>query len=432
MDENNLRNRIIGLGENSFKKSYYPELKNKVDELELFYEIFEKTNDIVIVIEQERKLIKYINNSVANHFWQKEDYVGLPVSNLLGTSFNQKLDNFINNECENKVIVNISHNNQNFALEANLNEIEIESKKQIIAIIRDITDHQLAQAKLEENNKKLQESNAIIKTINKELIIAKEKAEESDKLKSAFLANMSHEIRTPMNAIIGFSGLLANPNLTEDKKEHYIDIINSSGNQLLEIISDIVDISKIEAGQLKINYKEFNVNLVLEDLYTQFHHELEKNKPEVELILSKALPTSKSLIISDETRVKQLIINLLSNASKFTTTGTIEFGYYLKNYEKIVFFCKDTGIGIAPENHETVFERFRQTFNTKETQYGGTGLGLSISKGILNLMNGSIHLESDIGKGANFWFELPYHSNIKITFYGKAICPSDPEETAAE
>ena len=159
-----------------------------------------------------------------------------------------------------------------------------------------------------------------------------------------------------------------------------------------------------------------NINQVLKELYTQFDLELRKTKPDIKLKLSTAMEDSRSQIISDRTRIKQLLINLLSNAVKFTHSGFIEFGYHLKVDKKIVFFCRDTGIGISPENHHTIFERFRQSLDSEASNsYGGTGLGLSISKGILELMNGSIFVESEKGKGAHFWFELPYKINENLT-----------------
>jgi signal transduction histidine kinase len=416
MDSNELRNKIIGLGENSFKKSYYPELKIKIDELELFYQVFEKTNDVVVVFEPATRKIEYINDSVANHhFWNKNEYINLPVENLLGTSFLEKLKVFEINESENKIIVELQHESEKKALEAVLNTINVSGNNKIVAIIRDITDHLLAQKELEDKNRMLLESNSMIKSINKELIKAKEKAIESDKLKSAFLANMSHEIRTPMNAIIGFSNLLTKTGLPDKKKQNYLEIIQSSGCQLLNVINDIVDISKIEAGQLNINYKEFNVNKMLDVLFVQFDLELKKVKPEVTLKLSKDLTDIESNIISDEARLKQIFYNLLSNALKFTHNGSILFGYHVNIPNKIVFFCKDTGIGIASENLQIVFERFRQSHNFEQSNYGGTGLGLSICKGIIELMNGTIAAESEKGEGAHFWFELPHHSNNNPT-----------------
>jgi PAS domain S-box-containing protein len=418
-NSDDLRNKIIGLGANSFKKSYYPELENKVEELQLFHQIFEKTNDLVIVIEPEEKLIKYINNSVADHFWYNKEYINLPVERLLGANFNQQLELFEKEEKKNKFIFEIKQNTKHYALEAVLNTIEIAGEKKIVAIIRDITEHLLVQNELKEKNHKLNESNAIIKQINKELILAKEKAEQSDQLKSAFLANMSHEIRTPMNAIIGFSNLLAKPSITLEQKQGFIDIINSSGKQLLNIISDIVDISKIESGQLNVIHNEFNINNLINELFTQFSLELEKTKPKIKLNVVKSLQNEVAYIISDPHRIKQIFINLLSNAIKFTHEGSIKFGYKIENSKKITFFCKDTGIGIAQESHQHIFERFAQSFDARQNNYGGTGLGLSITKGIVELLGGNIYLESDTGKGAHFWFELPYISNNKVVFEKK-------------
>jgi PAS domain S-box-containing protein len=246
------------------------------------------------------------------------------------------------------------------------------------------------------------------KFYEKELIKAKEKAEESDRLKSAFLSNMSHEIRTPMNGILGFSKMLEE-SLMAEKRKQYINYINSSVNQLLTIINDIIDFSKIEASQLRLHINEFNLNKLIDDLYAQFESErLAQGKNNVSLSLSKGLDNTACFIQGDDIRIKQVLSNLLSNAIKFTHKGTIEFGYKLLENDTLNFYVKDTGIGISESKQNIVFEKFRQEDESFTRQYGGTGLGLAISKGLVDLMGGEIGVKSEKNKGSLFYFNIPY------------------------
>jgi PAS domain S-box-containing protein len=261
------------------------------------------------------------------------------------------------------------------------------------------------------NNDEVQYFLAMIEDITQrkkaeaELIAAKEKAEESDRLKTAFLHNVSHEIRTPMNAIIGFSALLSEPDTSEEEKHQFIDIIFQSGSQLLSIINDIVDIANVESGQVKLNKQEMNLNSHLRNLGEQFSY---KEKPDVISInLSLGLSDKKSLILTDSTKLIQILSNLINNATKFTSEGRIDFGYSL-NDGYLEFFVKDTGIGIPPEHHEKIFERFFQVDNLVSRKFGGTGLGLSICKAYVELMGGKIWVISNPGEGTDFHFTIPY------------------------
>ena len=238
-----------------------------------------------------------------------------------------------------------------------------------------------------------------------DLIAAKEKAEESDRLKTAFLHNVSHEIRTPMNAIIGFSALLNEPDNTEEERSQFIDIIFQSGGQLLSIINDIVDIANIESGQVKLNIKEINLNSSLRRLDEQFSY---KEEPGILSInLNTGLPDNDSIILTDSTKLIQILSNLINNATKFTTAGSIDFGYVLKD-GFLEFFVQDTGIGIPPEHHDKVFDRFYQVDNMVSKKITGTGLGLSICKAYVELLGGRIGVNSTPGEGTTFTFTLPY------------------------
>jgi PAS domain S-box-containing protein len=243
------------------------------------------------------------------------------------------------------------------------------------------------------------------KKVQTELIAAKEKAEESDRLKTAFLNNVSHEIRTPMNAIIGFSALLNEPDINELERQQYIDIIFQSGSQLLCIINDIVDVANIESGQVRINVKETNLNSSLRSLNEQFSYNEKQNH--VAINLKTVLSDEEAMVLTDRTKLIQILSNLINNATKFTNKGQIDFGYVLKD-NFLEFFVRDTGIGITPDHITKIFDRFYQVDRTVSRHYRGTGLGLSICKAYVELLGGSIRVESEPGKGTLFVFTIPY------------------------
>lgn len=239
------------------------------------------------------------------------------------------------------------------------------------------------------------------------LIQAKEEAEEADKLKSAFLANMSHDLRTPINGILGFAELLRDHSLAFSDREEYLSIIKSSGNQLLNLINDIIDISKIEANQLTLKEDILSVNTLLEEIQTLFRKEIEETEKDINLSLVKPLKNVESEIYTDPARLQQILINLLSNAVKFTVKGKIEFGYKIED-KKIIFYVSDTGRGIKPEKIDYIFERFAQAEEEEFDMHIGTGLGLAICKGLVSALEGNIWVESKVGIGSTFYFALPY------------------------
>jgi len=247
------------------------------------------------------------------------------------------------------------------------------------------------------------------KQFETDLIRAKEKAEESDRLKSAFLQNMSHEIRTPLNAIFGFAGILNKPDLSDEKRKSFVSIIQNSSHQLLDIINNIITLASLETKQERIHIDKVCINNIIVDLHAIFKHQsLNKN---ISIYSYYPLTDKESEIYTDKTKVTQILSNLIYNALKFTHEGFVEFGYNLRGKPEafeMEFFVKDTGIGINPEIHQTIFERFRQADETISRKYGGTGLGLAISKEFVEMLGGRIWVNSEIGKGSTFYFTLPY------------------------
>ena len=238
-----------------------------------------------------------------------------------------------------------------------------------------------------------------------ELIEAKEKAEESDRLKTAFLNNVSHEIRTPMNSIVGFSGFLNDPDLKPNKRQEFTDIIIKSSEHLLAIIDDIIRIASIESGQEKIQKNEININLICDLIKDQFSSKA--NEKNVTLSLIPGLTGDEADIITDATKLTQILTNLIGNALKFTHQGYINYGYKLKN-SQLEFYVEDSGIGIPLDMQEKVFDRFRQIETTATRNFGGSGLGLSISKAYVEILGGKMWLTSEMGKGSVFYFTIPY------------------------
>ena len=246
------------------------------------------------------------------------------------------------------------------------------------------------------------------KSIEKELEFQAKKAKESDELKSQFLANMSHEIRTPLNGIIGFSQLLKNPNLNEEQKAKYLEIIDYSSDQLLMLINDILDISLIEADQMKIEKEFVDVNQMIDEIFELYNvYKNKKNKGHLDFYKTKWISNQNLMLYTDAKRLRQIFYNLLNNAFKFTYEGSIEFGYKFASQHEITFFVKDTGIGILETNQRLLFQRFRRMDSPTTFNDTGTGLGLAICKALTEKLNGEINVKSKIGIGSTFYFTLP-------------------------
>ncbi len=265
---------------------------------------------------------------------------------------------------------------------------------------------------IESQNEKYLQINEELNKTNQELIQAKEKAEESDRLKTAFLQNMSHEIRTPMNAIMGFAELIKEQYNNKPKLEKFSDIIIQRCNDLLDLINEILDISKIESSQLPVNYEECDLNFLFNELTLFFAEQQKKiGKQHIKLNLQSFCNQTDNFILVDAVKLKQIFINLISNAFKFTDEGTIEGGCKFDKIHNLVFYVSDTGIGIPFDKQKVIFDRFVQLNQDSNRIIGGTGLGLSIVKGLVELLGGEIFLESEPGKGSTFTFTIAYKTS---------------------
>jgi signal transduction histidine kinase len=271
-----------------------------------------------------------------------------------------------------------------------------------------------AQRKLQEERENL-EIRVLERTA--ELNAAKEKAEESDKLKSSFLANMSHEIRTPLNAILGFSALIQDPGTTPSELKEYYGMMESSGNDLMHLIDDILDISRIEANQIEINIRETPVVQLSEEVFKSFKQSLSSEIPNntVKPFFIEPPEKEEYILSTDPLRLKQILLNILNNSIKFTTKGSIEFCYFPNEAKThLVFYIKDTGIGIAKEQQKKIFERFTKVADIRTKHYRGTGLGLSIALKLTQLLKGEIRVESELNVGTAFYVTFPL-SNVVST-----------------
>jgi signal transduction histidine kinase len=300
----------------------------------------------------------------------------------------------------------------NIALQEKQDEInkqkeELEKQRNAVQSTNELLMEQ--QKKIIEQNKELDkhrnELESIVSERTRELEEAKKKAEESDKLKSSFLANMSHEIRTPMNSILGFSNLLSDESLSKENRKSFVDIIIRCGESLIVLIDDILDISKIQAGQLILNYNTILIENILNELYDTFT--IEAQKYNLEIKINNYSPSENLWIDTDAIRLRQIFSNLIINSIKYTDAGFIEFGIKEQDNNKVIFYVKDTGIGIPEEIGNAVFENFMKVEDKHTKAFSGVGLGLTISKSLINLMGGDIWYISKKNEGTTFYFSLP-------------------------
>lgn len=264
-----------------------------------------------------------------------------------------------------------------------------------LSVYHDITDIKHTENELQEKNRNL--------------IKAKKQAEESDRLKTAFLNNISHEVRTPMNGIVGFAEILNKSHLSPEKQKYYTSLITQSVEQLLQIVTDIVTVSKIQTNQEQLFEKEINLNDLMTEIYHIYLPLTEKNT-QVKIDMAAGFDDNNAQVVTDRGKLQTILNCLINNAIKFTDSGSIKFGYKPDN-QQLQFFVSDTGIGIAPADHEKIFEQFWQTEKGFSRQYGGTGLGLTIAKKYVEMLGGKIWLESELQKGTTFYFTIPYQTN---------------------
>jgi PAS domain S-box-containing protein len=373
------------------------ERKEVEDELrkseERFRKLFESHSAVKLIIDLETGSIVDVNKAA-------EEYYGWSVSKLrrmnlrdISTMSAEKMKSTMDKARRDKEVFFESSTRLSDGsireVEVFTSKIEIEGKLYLHSIIHDVTEK---------------------KKMLADLITAKERAEESDRLKTAFLHNISHEIRTPMNAIVGFTSLLESPELSDNVRRQYIDLITQSSNQLLSIISDIVDISNIETGIVKTSLSKVNINTSIRNIHDQYSIRAEQEN--IIFRYHTPLEDDHAEIITDETKLIQIITNLLNNSFKFTRKGSIEYGYTIKG-DDIEFFVNDTGIGIEKDKQQKIFDRFYQIENGIYQKTEGTGLGLSISKAYVELLGGRIWTFSQPGKGTTFYFTLPYTKSRK-------------------
>ncbi len=349
--------------------------------------LVETLPDGILVLDGQNR-IQDVNGAVLSFLGiQNKDIIGFPVQ-YVGATVPQLLDAVVDDQNDQTQEIHWTDELKTFRIIKHTVKNQPDSR---LVVIRDITE----QRKTE-----------------RELISAKEHAEESDRLKSAFLANMSHEIRTPMNSILGFAELLKEPDISCERTLEYVSIIQSSGTRMLNIINDLIDISKIESGTMKLFMSATNINDQTRFIYNSFKPEAEQKG--LLLKLKNSLPPSEAIITTDREKLHAILTYLVRNAVKFTEEGSIEIGYEpIKqkapaSITELKFFVKDTGIGISSELKDIIFERFRQGSETMNRRYEGAGLGLAISKAYVEMLGGRIWIDKESEGGSVFYFTLPH------------------------
>ncbi len=351
---------------------------------ERFRKMFERHSAVMLLLDPESGRIIDANNAAANFYgWTIDELREMRLQDITNSSadvLRSDAEKIRTRQQKQFLFSHVRADGSLREVEVFSNIIEIDGKGILYAIIHDITDRKLA-------------------------------AEESDRLKTAFLANISHEIRTPMNGILGFSELLKEPLLSGEDQREYVDLIHRSGQRMLNLINDLMDVSRIDANETKLEIGETSVNKLLLELAQFF--KLAVYKKDLRLRFTAGLGDDESVIETDGVKLAQILTNLLQNALKFTTKGGIDFGY-TRIGDMLEFFVIDSGIGIPDEKKEIIFDRFHQVNNSLTRAHEGAGLGLSISKAFVEMLGGSLRVESAVGAGSTFSFTLPYVSKYAL------------------
>jgi len=365
-----------------------------------YHVVFENANDCMVLLNDNT--IIDINNKGCQMFgYNQHELLGKTINDIspdsdnITDSINNNREGFLANDLKGTPQsfdwLHQKKDGSKFFSEISLTRLEGNDEYNTLAIIRDV-------------NKR--------KEYEQELIDASKKADEANKLKSLSLASMSHELRTPLNSIIGFSDLLLDEDTTDEERGQFTKLIQSAGRSLMQLIGDIIDISKIEAGEVTIQKSVFNVNSFLQEILLTFRHEKEnrdKSNIELKLVLSDQIVDLK--IETDAHRLRQVFSNLLTNSLKFVEEGYIEFGYSSVSPANIQFFVKDTGVGIGADKKDLIFNQYGQDKDTYGRNKEGTGLGLAISKSFVELLGGSIWVDSELNEGSTFYFTIPLSTN---------------------
>ncbi len=429
--------------EDSYKDSELIKSLIESGEIEHEYFVVENEKDYINILETENidlilsdySLPEYNGNEALKI--ASEKYFHIPflfVSGAMGEDraidamLNGATDYVLKNKLERLVpAIKRALHEQDLKTKKKHAEAELRIKNR--ELIFQIEEKEIQAAELMAANKELTFQNQENEKLTAQLIAAKEKAEESDRLKSSFLANMSHEIRTPLNGILGFTELLKEPELEDEQKMYYLSVLEKSGARLLNIINDIMCISKIESAQMSVSISEINVNEQMDEIFAFFKPEAEQKG--LQIFYRNTMQLNDTYIRTDKEKLFAILTNLLKNAIKFTKKGSIEFGFgsvggrdkacLVSTNETIEFYVKDTGIGITPDKLGFVFERFRQASESVNRRYEGAGLGLSISKAFVEMLGGTIRIESEFGKGSTIYFTLPANYNQEIKANKKRI-----------
>ncbi|MCF8363404.1 MAG: response regulator [Prolixibacteraceae bacterium] len=349
------------------------------------------SNETIFVSDYLTSKIGYSHDEIAINPWRKFTY-GEDIA-MQEAIMRDKLHNGLNAVYFDKRIV--SKNGRIFWFSEYIRTFEQNNKKYQIIALRDISNE---------------------KEIETELERAKHLVEDAERLKSAFLDNLPHEIRTPLHAITGFTSLLIDPDLSNEERVEYVKFIQDSSNDILNLMDNIIEIAKLETNQIKPKREKCYINSIIDKSYNDIISKQEiMEKSQLKIEVKKDNNDPLFTVVSDPERINQILNHLLNNALKFTEIGGIEFGYNLKENNRVEFFVKDTGIGIAPEEHDVIFKKFGKSGNINTNKNRGSGLGLTLSKKLVELLNGSISFESTVDEGSLFKFEIPVEKEQKIT-----------------